>query len=71
MRAHISQFNDIHKRLAEVFSHLRDQQSLMADIDCPRGHQALLMLHSNGLRIYCWLNNQHRGFLENVGERLP
>jgi hypothetical protein len=71
MRAYISQLNDIHKRLAEVVLHLREQQSLMADIDCPRSHQALLMLLSNGLRIYCRLKNQQQGLLEKVAEQLP
>jgi hypothetical protein len=62
MRAHNSQFADINERIEDVIQHLRVQQTLVPDIDCPRIHQALLMLLSNGLRVYFWLEHQRRGF---------
>jgi hypothetical protein len=60
MRAYNSRLADIKERLEEAIHHLRAQQSLVSDIDCPRCHQALLMLLSNGLRVYCWLDQQRR-----------
>jgi len=27
-----------------------------------------VMLLANGLRIYCWLEDQHNGLLEQIGE---
>jgi hypothetical protein len=50
MQAYISQLADINKRLHDAINQLREQQRLVSDIDCPRRHQALLMLLSNGLR---------------------
>ncbi len=60
MQAYISQLADINKRLHDAINHLREQQRLVSDIDGPRRHQALLMLLSNGLRVYCWMQNQRR-----------
>jgi hypothetical protein len=71
MQTDMSQLADINKRLEDAIHHLREQQALMPDIDCPRRHQALLMLLSNGLRVYCWLKAQHRGLKERIGEYLP
>jgi hypothetical protein len=60
MQAYISQLADINKRLHDAINQLREQQRLVSDIDCPRRHQALLMLLSNGLRVYCWMQDQRR-----------
>jgi hypothetical protein len=49
---------DINERVEEAIQHLGMQQSLASGIDCPRIHQALLLLLSNGLRIYFWLKRQ-------------
>jgi hypothetical protein len=71
MQTYVSRLADINKRLEDAIHNLREQQALMPDIDCPRCHQALLMLLSNGLRMYCWLGAQHRGLRERIGEYLP
>jgi hypothetical protein len=47
------------------------QESLVHDIDCPRSHQALLMLLSNGLRVYCRLQDQRRTLHEKIAEYYP
>ncbi len=47
MQSYISQLADINKRLQDAVNQLREQQKLVSDIDCPRRHQALLMLLSN------------------------
>jgi hypothetical protein len=60
MQAKNSQLADIKERLEDAIQHLRAQQSLIPKIDCPRSRQALLMLLSNGLRVYCWLEDQRR-----------
>jgi hypothetical protein len=60
MQAYISQLTDINKRLHDAINQLRKQQRLVSDIGCPRSHQALLMLLSNGLRVYCWMQGQRR-----------
>ena len=60
MQAKYSQLADIKERLEDAIQHLRAQQSLIPEIDCPRSRQALLMLLSNGLRVYCWLEDQRR-----------
>ena len=51
MQAKNSQLADIKERIEDAIQHLRAQQSLIPEIDCPRSRQALLMLLSNGLRI--------------------
>lgn len=61
MQTYIAQLVDINKRLDDAIDHLREQQSLVPDIDCPRSHAALLMLLSNGLRVFCWLEGQRNG----------
>jgi len=71
MQTYVSRLADINKRIEDAIHHLREQQALMPYIDCPRCHQALLMLLSNGLRVYCWLETQHRGLKERIGEYLP
>ena len=66
-----SRLADINERLQEATDHLREQQSLVPDIDYPRSHQALLMLLSNGLRVYCWLQDQRRALHKNIGKSFP
>lgn len=60
MQAYNSQLADIEERLEDATQHLRVQQTLVPDIDCPRIHRKLLMLLANGLHVYCWLNEQRR-----------
>jgi hypothetical protein len=60
MQAYNSQLDDINKRLYDATKQLREQQWLVPGIDCPRLHQALRMLLSNGLRVYCWMQDQRR-----------
>jgi len=71
MQTYMFQLADVRKRLDDAIYHLREQQSLVLDIDCPRYHATLLMLLSNGLRVFCWLEDQHNGLLERIGEYLP
>jgi hypothetical protein len=71
MQKQVSRLADINERLQEAINHLREQQSLVADIDCPRSHQAILMLLSNGLRVYGWLKHQRRTLLEKIGMSFP
>ena len=71
MQALLSQLADVQKRLDDAVCHLREQRRLFTDIDCPQTRRALLMLLSNGLRIFCWLEDQRDGHLEQVGEYLP
>jgi hypothetical protein len=60
MRTHNSHLADINERVEDAIQHLRAQQALVPKIDCPRIHRALLMLLSNGLREYFWLERQRR-----------
>jgi hypothetical protein len=62
MQTRMSQLADVQKRLDDAIDQLREQQNLVPDIDCPRSHAALLMLLSNGLRVFCWLENQRNRF---------
>jgi hypothetical protein len=71
MEKYFSRLADINERLREATNHLREQQSLVPDIDCPRSHQALLMLLSNGLRVYCRLQDQRRTLHEKIAEYFP
>jgi hypothetical protein len=70
MHRHMAHLAEIRKRLSEVVLDLREQQSLMAELDCPQIHKALLKLLSNGLRVYYWLKDQDRRLLENIREYL-
>ena len=60
MRTNNSQLADIDERVEDAIQHLRVQQDLLPDIDCPQIHQALLRLLSNGLHVYFWLERQRR-----------
>jgi hypothetical protein len=71
MQKYVARLADINERLQEATNHLREQQRLVADIDCPRNHEALLMLLSNGLRVFCWLEDQRNGLSERIGEYMP
>jgi hypothetical protein len=59
---------DISKRLEDATNQLREQQSLVSHIGCPRRHRALLMLLSNGLRVYYWMRDQRRRLQEQTGK---
>lgn len=71
MQTYIVQLTDVQMRLEDAIHHLREQQNLVLDIDCQQNHAALVMLLSNGLRIFCWLEDQNNGLLERIGEYLP
>jgi hypothetical protein len=60
MEANNSQLADVNERLGEAIQNLRAQENLVNEIDCPRWRQPLLMLLSNGLRVYYWLVSQQR-----------
>jgi len=71
MEAHLAHLADVQNRLDEAVHHLRRQRSLFSDIDCPQTREALLMLLSNGLRVFCWLEDQRDGLKKQIGEFLP
>jgi hypothetical protein len=71
MQTHLAQLADVETRLQEAIRELRQQQSLMPDLDCPYRRAALVMLLARGLRTYCWLEDQHNGLLERIGEDNP
>jgi hypothetical protein len=66
MHRHMAHLAEVRKRLSEVVLNLREQQCLLPELDCPQIHKALLMLLSNGLRMYYWLKAQERGLRENL-----
>ncbi len=70
MHAYNSLLVDIKKRLEDAIQQLRVQQNILANIRSPRSHQALLMLLSNGLRVYYWLQNQRRR-LTHAERKIP
>ena len=71
MQSHFAQLADVKARLNDAVHELRAQQSLAPDIDCARSRAAFTMLLANGLRIYCWLADQHNSLLERIGEDYP
>ena len=71
MEAYIDQLTDVEKRLSEAVADLREQQDLVEEVDCPQSHHALLMLLSNGLRLYYWLEDQARRLREKIREAPP
>jgi hypothetical protein len=71
MQEYQSELADVDTRLDDAVVHLREQQRLAPGIDCPQSRPALLMLLSNGLRVFCWLEDQRNGLLERIGEFLP
>lgn len=71
MQSHFGQLADVKARLQDAVGELRRQQSLVPTIDCPQSRDALTMLLANGLRVYCWLEDQHNGLLERIGEDRP
>jgi hypothetical protein len=71
MQTHLAQLADVEARLQEAIRELRQQQSLVPDLDCAHHRAALVMLLASGLRIYCWLEDQHHGLLERIGEDHP
>jgi len=71
MHSHLAQLADVQTRLDEAIQQLRQQQRLVANLDCPHKRAVLVMLLTNGLRVYCWLEDQHNGLLELIGEERP
>jgi hypothetical protein len=68
IQMNVPRLADISERLKDATSHLREQQSLVPDIDCPRNRATLLSLLSNGLRMFCWLENQRNGVAAQIDE---
>jgi hypothetical protein len=66
----LSRLTDVQARLDEAVEHLREQQNLVSGADSPRTHALLIKLLSNGLRLYCWLEDQRDGLIEQLGEYL-
>jgi hypothetical protein len=66
MQTYNCQLRDINERIEDAIQNLRVQQTLLPDTDLPRIHRVLLMLLSNGLRVYCWLVRQRRGLHNNL-----
>jgi len=71
MQSHFAQLVDVEARLCDAVRELRVQQSLVPAVDSLQSHAALTMLLANGLRVYCWLEDQHNGLLERIGEEYP
>jgi hypothetical protein len=71
MQTHLWQLADVETRLEDAVYQLRQQQSLVPNFDCAQSRQALALLLTNGLRVYCWLEDQHNGLLERIGEDHP
>ena len=71
MHSHLSQLADIQERIEDARDQLREQQSLIAEIDSPQNHTTLIILLSNGLRIFCWLEDQKNALMKRVREYLP
>lgn len=67
----LRQLTEAELRLDEALNHLREQQDLVGDADCHRTHTALVKLLSNRLRLYCYLEGQRNGLIEQLGENLP
>jgi len=55
-----SELADVDRRLDDAICHLREQQALMVNVDCPTVHGSFLMLLSNGLRLFRWLEDQRK-----------
>jgi hypothetical protein len=66
MHADTAELTDVQKGLSEAVLNLREQQDLVAELDCPQYHQALLRLLSNGLRVYCWFEDLDRSRREET-----
>jgi len=71
MQSHLAQLADVKTRLRDAVRELRMQQSLLPNIDYAESRAMLTMLLANGLRVYCWLEDQHNGLLERIGEDYP
>jgi len=71
MQPHLSQWIDLQRRLADARHQLHEQQNLIDEIDCSQNHTALIMLLSNGLRVFCWLLKQKNALLSRMREYLP
>jgi hypothetical protein len=71
MNSQLAQLADVQSRLDEAILQLRLQQRLVAALDCPHNRATLVMLLTNGLRVFCWLEDQYNGLLELIGEERP
>jgi hypothetical protein len=71
MQTHLWQLADVETRLQDAVQQLRQQQSLVSELDCPQSRRSIALLLANGLRVYCWLEDQHNGLLERIGEDHP
>lgn len=71
MQSYIRELEQIQSGIQEAVLQLREQQALIYEIDHPSNHQALVCLLSNGLRMYCWLEDRQRGLAEKIGEFQP
>jgi hypothetical protein len=71
MHTHLWQLADVETRLQDAVHQLRQQQNLVGELDCPLHRRSLALLLANGVRAYCWLEDQHNGLLERIGEDYP
>lgn len=71
MHSNPSQLADVQNRLEDARNQLHEQQSLISEIDNAQNHTTLIMLLSNGLRIFCWLEDQRNALMRRVREYLP
>jgi hypothetical protein len=71
MQTHLWQLADVETRLRDAVRQLRQQQKLVVDLDCLQDRRSLALLLANGLRAYCWLEDQQNGLLERIGEDHP
>jgi hypothetical protein len=60
----ILELRDIDQSVNDAITELREQQELVARVDYPQNHYAMLALLSNGLRQFRWLERQRKNLLE-------
>ena len=71
MNSYLSRLVDVDARLADAVDQLREQLRLLPGIDDPQSHPALRLLLSNGLWVFCWLEDQRNALTERLGEYFP
>jgi hypothetical protein len=71
MQSYIDELVDIQHGLDDAVVHLREQQDLVAEFAGLQRRPALVSLLSNGLRMYCWLEDRQRALAEEIGQFLP
>jgi len=62
---------DLERRLAAAMRDLREQQTIVGKIEFTPLHEPLRKLLSNGLRMFCWLEDQQNAVKERIAEFLP